>query len=153
MTKSILSLQKGHTFGKYLGYPIFMRRPTKQDFQFLLDNFKNQLASWKAPFLTTAGRATLIRSTLNSLPNHVMYLFKLPTYVIKRMVVYQRNFFWENTPERKKIHLLSWASISKPKKLGGLGIQQLVNQELNTFSIYSLASLSLIFFLGSNSLW
>lgn len=39
-----------------------MSRLTKQDFHFLLDNFKNCLAGWKTTFLNAAGRTTLIRS-------------------------------------------------------------------------------------------
>lgn len=39
-----LHIQEGHKFGKYLGFPMFMSKSTKQDFQFLLDNFKNRLA-------------------------------------------------------------------------------------------------------------
>lgn len=68
----LFHMHEGKTFGKYLGFPIFVKQPSKSDFQFLLDNFKNRLAEWKTKFLTKAGRTTLIRSTLNHLPNHVM---------------------------------------------------------------------------------
>lgn len=71
---------------------MFMSKPTKHDFQFLLDNFKNRLARWKTIFLNAAKRTTLIRSTLSSLPNHVMYLLQLPRYVIRKMEVYEQNF-------------------------------------------------------------
>lgn len=85
MAKTVLNIQEGHEFGKYLGYPIFTQHPSKHDFQYLLDNFKTRLASWKTLLLTTAGRTSLIRSTLSSLPNHAMYLSKIPNYIIKEI--------------------------------------------------------------------
>lgn len=38
------------SFGKYLGFPIFIKQPTKRDYQFLIDNFKTKLAGWKINF-------------------------------------------------------------------------------------------------------
>lgn len=34
-----------------------------------------------------------------------------------------RNFLWGSTETKKKVHLISWKKITRPKKEGGLGIQ------------------------------
>ncbi|KAH0782065.1 hypothetical protein KY290_001663 [Solanum tuberosum] len=91
----------GRSFGKYLGYPICINKLERNDLQFLLENFKCRLAGWKVNLLSAPGRAPLIRSTLNSLPNH------------------------GTTPTHKKLHLLKWSRITQPKDSGGLGIQDL----------------------------
>ena len=69
---SSFNMSEGKSFGRYLGFPIFLKRPMQRDFQFFLDNFKLRLADWKTHCLTMAGRATLIKSTLNSLSNYTM---------------------------------------------------------------------------------
>lgn len=53
---SSFNMREGTIFGKYLVFPIFTKRRSKQDFQFLIGNFKSRLAGWKTSFLTMAGR-------------------------------------------------------------------------------------------------
>lgn len=118
-------MPEGNTFGKYLGFPIFMKRPANQDFQFLLDNFKTRLSGWKTKLLSKAERVTLVKSTLNTLPNHVMQLIALPLNIIRRLEQYERNFLWRTTTQQRKIHLLNWNVVTSPKAEGGLGIQRL----------------------------
>ena len=59
-----------------------------------------------------------------------------------------RNCFWGSTESKKKLHLISWRKIIKPKKEGGLGIFALepMNKAL-------LAKLNWRFHKESNSLW
>lgn len=72
-----------------------------------------------------AGRTTLVKSILNSLPNHVMQYISIPRSIIHKIEQYQRNFLWGTTQTRKKLHLLNWQSITAPKDSGILGTQQL----------------------------
>lgn len=76
---------EGHRFEKYMGFPIFTHRPTKTDFQFLLDTFKTRLAGWKSKHLTMGGRTTLIRSTLNTLPNYIMQYISVPKIILSHL--------------------------------------------------------------------
>ncbi|KAK4724380.1 hypothetical protein R3W88_027159 [Solanum pinnatisectum] len=87
--------------------------------------------------------ATLIRSTLNSLPNHVMQLIKVPDYIIDKMECCERNFYWGTTPTHKRLHLLKWSCITQPKDSGGLerettltvaNMRQVRNWSLNELS-------------------
>lgn len=68
------------------------------------------------------GRTTLIKVTLNRLPNYVMQLIKLPTNITNQLELYQQNFLWVTTPQ---VHLIKWETIQSPKECGGLGIQNL----------------------------
>lgn len=141
-------MTEGRNFGKYLGYSIYTNKLERNDLQFLLENFKRRLAGWKANFLSTAGRATLIRSTLNSLPNHVVQLMKVPDHIIDQMERCERNFYWATTPTHKKVHLLKWSRITQPKNSGGLGIQ-----DLRTKNKALLASTAWRLFQSPSSLW
>lgn len=66
------------------------------------------LSNWKACSLSLAGRLTFINAVTIAIPTHVM----------------QCTFLWEETTQKRKIHLLSWHIVTKPKWLGGLGIKK-----------------------------
>lgn len=55
-----------------------------------------------------------------------MQLIQLPAYVVKELQRHERNFLWGSTQTRRRIHLLKWSMVTKPKDEGGLGIQDLV---------------------------
>lgn len=74
---SILGIKSSANFGKYLRFPIFHKRPTHGDFQFIIDSIKSKLTGWKTRFLNMAGRTTLAKASIASIPSHVMQFIKL----------------------------------------------------------------------------
>ncbi|OIT20739.1 putative ribonuclease h protein, partial [Nicotiana attenuata] len=78
-----------------------------------------------------AGRCTLIRSTLNTIPNHQMQLSMLPSRTLQEIDKIQRDFLWGTTTEKKKIHLINWDKVTMPKEMGGLGIRKAKNKNLS----------------------
>lgn len=48
-----------------------------------------------------AGRATLIKSTLNQLPNHIMRYIHIPAHILNKMDQYQWNFLRGTTLGKK----------------------------------------------------
>jgi len=121
---SILSIQHNDNFGKYLGFPIFLKRPTHSDFQFIIDNLNFKLAGWKTNFLNIAGRTSLAKASLCSIANHVMQYISLPRKITNQINRLQRNFVWGTTNTKKKLHLVSWDTITKHKYKGGLGMHK-----------------------------
>lgn len=99
---SCFNMNKGKTFEKYLGFPMFQKKVNKADFQYLLDNFKTRHAGWKTKFLSLAGRTTLIKSTLSTLPNHIMQYISIPSSIIHKMEQYICNFLWGTTNLKRK---------------------------------------------------
>lgn len=81
-----------------------------------------RLQGWKTKFLNLAGRTTLIQSVLNSIPTHVMQLNILPRKTQTYIDRIQRNFLWGSNQQKHKLHLLSWDTVTYPKKFGRLGI-------------------------------
>lgn len=78
----------------YLGLPLGENTNKISTWKPVLSKIENKLSSWKAKLLSRAGRLTLIKSVLNSLPIYFMSMFKMPKAVAHRIVKMQRKFFW-----------------------------------------------------------
>lgn len=70
-----------------------------------------------------AGRLTLIQSVTSSVPIYAMQTAKLPSSVCDSLDKLNRNFLWGDTNDKKKVHLLCWKKVCKPKCKGGLGLK------------------------------
>lgn len=66
--------------GNYLGFPLVHHQLNKNTFFFLIDKVKKRLSSWKSHLLSMAGRVTLIKSVMSSLPNYYMQCMALPEF-------------------------------------------------------------------------
>ncbi|OIT02668.1 putative ribonuclease h protein, partial [Nicotiana attenuata] len=95
-----------------------------------------------------AGRTVLAKSTLNSIPRHVMQYIFLPTKVTKQIDKLQRNFIWGTTPEKRKMHLVKWEVVTQTKQEGGLGLQKACQKNKA-----SLANLAWRAYKNTNCLW
>ena len=79
-----------------------------------------------------AGNETLLKSITQAIPTFVLSCFRLPvaTCEIFRQIVADQ--WWGREGGRKKMHCKSWAWLSTPKSLGGMGFHYmaLFNQAL-----------------------
>ena len=91
----------------------------------VVEKIKNHLASWKTKIVSRAGRLTLIKSVLNSLPVYYVSMFKMPKIIAQKLVNIQRRFLWGGANEPSGGNMgyttIKWANIELPKELGGLG--------------------------------
>uniref|UniRef100_A0A2N9IHI9 Reverse transcriptase domain-containing protein n=1 Tax=Fagus sylvatica TaxID=28930 RepID=A0A2N9IHI9_FAGSY len=124
MVESELGFKISKEFGKYLGVPIITDARDKHAFDYLIEKVRDKLAGWKAKTLSMAGRCTLINSVSSAIPTHVMQCCLLPPKVCANLDKLNRNFLWGDTSAKKKIHLMKWDLISRPKDEGGLGIKR-----------------------------
>ena len=83
----------------------------------------SKLSGWKAKFLSFAGRTMLIKSVMATIPNHVMQGVALRSQLCEKLDKINRDFLWGSSTEKKKLHLVGWSKVIKPKEEGGLGIQ------------------------------
>lgn len=109
---------------KILRLPIFHSKPVHSDFQFIIDNMHARLNGWKTNFLNMAGRTVLAKASLASIHSHVMHYISFPSRITTSIDKIQKNFIWGTTPEKKKMHLISRDTVTKPKHYGGLGLQK-----------------------------
>ena len=80
-----------------------------------MEKVQAKLSSWKAKLLSPAGRVILV-------PAYYMQNVTLPIRICSNLDKMNKDFLWGSTDERKKMHMISWDKVCRPKDLGGLGL-------------------------------
>ncbi|KAL8139806.1 LOW QUALITY PROTEIN: hypothetical protein V2J09_005827, partial [Rumex salicifolius] len=75
---------------------------------------------WKSRTLAMAGRITLTRFVLASLPVYTMQTLILPTSICDHIDNIYRNFIWGCSETSRNVHLVVWDDLCKPKSWGTL---------------------------------
>ncbi|KAL8170556.1 hypothetical protein V2J09_022360 [Rumex salicifolius] len=73
--------------------------------------------------VSLAGRITLAKSVFFSMPVNSMGVLPFSIDAITR------SFIWGSSKSARKMHLVNWEDVTKPKKVGGLGVKRM--KELN----------------------
>ncbi|CAN1147353.1 Putative ribonuclease H protein At1g65750 [Linum perenne] len=107
-----------------------------------------RLSGWKTRSLTLAGRVTMAQSVLAAIPVYAMQTTVLPATVCEEIDKRIQNFVWGSSRGDKKIHLMPWEQICRPKEEGGLGLR--LSRQLN---LAYMTKLAFIFFQDPNRLW
>lgn len=123
LVKDSLLIQNEGRVGKYLGLPEHFGRKKKDMFASIVDKIKQKAKSWKNRFLSTAGKLTMLKSVLTSMPSHSMSCFKLPVSICKRIQSAVTRFWWDSNTGEKKMAWISWDDMAQTKKNGGLGFR------------------------------
>ncbi|KAL8160998.1 hypothetical protein V2J09_012487 [Rumex salicifolius] len=124
------SFQLTDDLGSYLGLPLLHKRVNKHTFRPLLDKIEAKLSGWKSRHLSFAGRITLAKSVLSSLPVYSMGAFALPISYCRDIDRVSNAFIWGCTNERRRIHLVQWDSVCSGKLVGGLGLKKMLTQNM-----------------------
>ena len=115
----------------YLGIPIFKASPKVVHWLPLLDKLKNKIQAWGANWLNKAGKIILINFVLTSLPIYQCSVLLAPKTITNKIEELLRRFLWEGgRNNEKKLHLVSWDKVTKPKLEGGLQIRDVATQNL-----------------------
>ncbi|CAN0904245.1 Putative ribonuclease H protein At1g65750 [Linum grandiflorum] len=114
--------------GKCLGVPLIHDRVTKHTYFEVVERVQQRLAGRKAKFLSTAGRETLIHSTMSATPAYLMQSTWLPSSFTRKLDKLNRTFGWGGgggggSEERRKLSLVNWQNVLLPRDEGGLAIR------------------------------
>ncbi|XP_063941514.1 uncharacterized protein LOC135149664 [Daucus carota subsp. sativus] len=122
----ILGCQIGKWPMTYLGMPVGCSSRKASFWEPLLAKLEHKLARWKAEALNQAGRLTLLKSVVDSLPIYWMNLHLMPVSVTRKIEKIRRDFLWGNVGTKyqksRKLHSVAWTKVCRPKNQGGLGI-------------------------------
>ena len=139
---NLLSVKLVSNPGKYLGLDFKLRGNIIVDFQDLITKVFTKLQGWKAKLLSQASRMTLINSVLHSIPIYTFSVFKAPYTICKKLDSIVNAFWWGHEPGQKKLYMVNWDTISKPKREGGIGVKKfgLMNKALLANQYWRLCS-------------
>jgi hypothetical protein len=107
---------------RYLGLPVSDRPLRVVDWDFLPENVGHRVDPWQDLFLASAGRLELTNSCLSSLPLFDMGIYLLHNTTHHAMDRHRSQFFWEGVGNKRKYHMVDWATVCRPEEVGGLGI-------------------------------
>nr|KYP77075.1 Putative ribonuclease H protein At1g65750 [Cajanus cajan] len=127
---SSLGFQRTDDLGKYLGIKLHHERVSKRSLQSVMDHINRRLSSWKTKTLSFAGRLTLTKSVLATIPSYTMQIVLLPKQLCDDIDKSYRSFIWGQDSGKRRIHALTWETLCKPKDDGGLGLRE--SRKVNT---------------------
>ncbi|KAJ0842900.1 putative reverse transcriptase zinc-binding domain-containing protein [Helianthus annuus] len=88
----------------------------------VVERFNKKLSKWKAKNLSFAGRVTLAKAVLGSLPSYYLSLFAAPKAIISKLEKIRRDFLWGKAGSGHKLRWVRWELVTRPKKMGGIGL-------------------------------
>ncbi|KAF7812646.1 ribonuclease H [Senna tora] len=101
------------------------QRRSKRRYSFLVDKVQKRLSGWKAKHLSLAGKITLAKSVIDSIPIFIMQTEAIPKGVCEVVEKLNRGFLWWSDGDNRKPHLVAWNEVCKPIDDGGLGLRPL----------------------------
>ncbi|XP_035841406.1 uncharacterized protein LOC118488252 [Helianthus annuus] len=132
----------------YLGVQIGANMKRAKFWDPVVNRVGARLSKWKARHLSFAGRVTLAKSVLGSIPAYYLSLFLAPKCIIKKIDRIRRDFIWGITDTRKKFRWVRWDSMLRSKKSGGLGVGR-----IRDFNLAMLTKWWWRFKVNPNHLW
>ena len=106
---------------KYLGVPLHFSKLKREDIQPVVDKLIKRVAGWRGKLLSSAGKLTLLKSCLASIPIYLLSVIKFPKWAIESFNSQMGNFLWNDNEGKHKYHLSNWPSVTQEKDYGGWG--------------------------------
>lgn len=118
--KTLFGLAEVPIYERYLGLPAMVGRNRRYFFRDL------KLSCWQDKSFSCGGKEVLIKAVAQAIPSYTMSVFCLPGFLSDAFQRQFNAFWWGSNEHRRRIHWMGWRKMSQPKKLGGLGFQDLV---------------------------
>ena len=96
-------------------------------FGFVQDRLNNKVNGWTFRFFTKGGKEVINKSVVTALPNHVMFVYRLPKAIVKKLTSAVAQFCWSLGGSTKGMLWKSWNKLCVPKDNGGQGFKDLVD--------------------------
>jgi exonuclease III len=119
----ILGFNRSSLPSKYLGIPLIDTALWNSSWENLLSSFSKRLSSWTFRALNLPSRLILLKAVLQALPIYSFSALAAPKSVLNTIKGIQRNFIWQGLNTGKKMALVSWDKLCRPKEHGGLGLR------------------------------
>lgn len=113
--------------GCYLGFKLRHYGDNRNNYSKLIEKITSKMVGWRNKCLSKAGRITLERTVLNVIPIFQMQLEIFPSHIHRELDKSCRDCIWGDDNHNKKIHMISWENLCKPKEPDGSGFQKAEN--------------------------
>ena len=80
---------------------------------------------WKEKNISKAGREVLIKTVAQAIPTYSMSMFKIPKRICDDINSVLAKYWWGQTWDEKKVHLIKWGKLCTPKDRGGIGFRDI----------------------------
>ncbi|KAL3682360.1 hypothetical protein R1sor_000382 [Riccia sorocarpa] len=119
--------QKGEIV-RYLGFPIGWGISDSDQTDYIIAKLRKKLGTWVFHILPFAGRVIVLKHVLRAVPIHLLACLNLQAATLKAIEGVCRTFLWgTNKDGNKKIPMIAWEEIQRPKSEGGLNFTALIN--------------------------
>ena len=108
---------------KYLGLPTAVGRITSGTFDHISERARGKMQGWSERLLACAGRVTLLKPVIQSIPTYPMSTFLLTKKVCKSLTSPMAKYFWSSSLDKKAMQWVSWKELATPKCKGGMGFR------------------------------
>jgi hypothetical protein len=114
--------------------PLHYTNLRKEHLQPIIDKIIKRIAGWKGRLLSYAGRLTLLKACLVSVPIYLLSVIKFPKWAIAMINSQMAHFLWNNTEDSHRYHLANWQRVAQKKEVGGFDIPDMRNLNLSLLS-------------------
>ena len=93
---------------------------------------KNKIQSLGSIWLNPVGKLTLLNVVLAVYPIYICSIALGPSSIVQEIGEGLRRFLWKGGKQNgnKKLHLISWDMVCRPKNSGGAGVKGLTAMNL-----------------------
>ncbi|XP_057723427.1 uncharacterized protein LOC130939336 [Arachis stenosperma] len=115
---------------KYLDLPSIVSKSKKATFSFVKEKVRNKVQGWKRSLLSAGGRQVLLKAVGEAISIYTLSCFRLPDSLISDIHSILTQFWWGQKGSQRRMAWISWNTMTRPKKEGGLGFKDLKAQNL-----------------------
>jgi hypothetical protein len=106
--------------------PLSIKKVFKVQLQPLIDHLVDLLSGWKADLMTRAGRTIQVQFVLTATIIYHAMALDMPNWMHKAIDKIRHSYLRRERKGVKGGHcLVAWTRVTKPKKMGGLGVADL----------------------------
>ena len=116
---SISQIPFTSSLGRYLGFSLVQGRVRRADFGDLVERIRRKLGSWKGRLLNKAGRTTLAKAVLTSIPISCTQAMWFPQSACEEIDRIVRNFILVRTDNTRGLNLVNWNVVTRCRHDGG----------------------------------
>jgi hypothetical protein len=89
------------------------------------EKFVKHADNWAEKYMSSGAKEILIKAVLQSQHTYAMGFFQFPIELIDELSKIIRDFWWGDEENKRKMHLMAWDKLARPKFPGGVGFRDL----------------------------